>query len=335
MRFADITGNAPVAGALAGMVDSGRVSHAILLHENDGGGAFPLAMAFLQYLYCPSRSGGDSCGVCPHCNKIGKLIHPDVHFVFPVVLPSSSAQAESSPSERFLTEFRALVLGNPAFKEQDLYTALEFEGKNPVIGVAEANALLRTLGLHSLEGGYTAAVIYLPERMNPQASNKLLKLLEEPPAQTVFVLITHTPEKLLPTIVSRCQMFRVASAPVSAAASYDDGGILDELMDALLSKDLSAALTAGERLAALPSRESAKGFCRFASERFRRVFLLQQGLGSLVPEDEAARRWAASVRKTFPRKAMDVLDRTVRRIDRNVNLKILFTDLVDRLFLNI
>ena len=334
MRFADITGNAPVLKALSGAVDSGRVPHAVMLHENDGGGAFPMALAFLQYLYCPARNGGDSCGECPSCNKISKLIHPDVHFVFPVVLSGSSA-SESSPSEPFLGEFRTLALENPRFSEQELYGALGFEGKNPVIAVAEANALLRGLSLHSLEGGWTSVVIYLPERMNAAASNKLLKMLEEPPAQTLFILITHTPERLLPTIVSRCQMFRVASPLVSAAASYDDGGLLAGLMDAIVSRDLASALSVGEQMAALPSRESAKGFCRYAAEKFRRVFLVQQGLPQLAEGDPQAAAWAGKVSPQFPRKALDTLDRTVRRIDRNVNLKILFTDLVDRLYISI
>ncbi len=305
------------------MVDSGKVPHAILLHENDGGGAFPVAMGFLEKLY--GAAGG----------RVAKLIHSDVHFIFPVVAPGSSSASSVSPSEPWLGDFRALALENPRFTEQDLWSALGFEGKNPVISVSEANALLRTLGLHALEGGYTSTVIYLPEKMNPAAANKLLKILEEPPSQTIFVLITHAPEKLLATIVSRCQMFRVQSAPVSAADSYDDGGQLASLMDALLARDLSAALSEGEQIAALPSKESAKAFCRYASEKFRRVFLYQQGLGQLAGDDAQARDWAARVSPKFPRKALEVLDRTVLRIDRNVNVKILFTDLVDRLYINI
>lgn len=307
---------------LASMVDSGKIPHAILLHENDGGGAFPVAISFLEKLY--GGAGG----------RVAKLIHSDVHFIFPVLAPASSASSVS-PSEPYLEEFRKLAGENPRFTEQDLWEALGIEGKNPVISVAEANALLRVLGLHSLEGGYTAAVIYLPERMNAAAANKLLKMLEEPPSQTVFVLITHAPEKLLATIVSRCQMFRVQSPLVSAVDTYDDGGLLAGLMSALLERDLAAALSEGEQIAALPSKDSAKGFCRYAAEKFRRVFLYQQGLSALVPDDPEAREWAGRVSPKFPRKALEILDRTVGRIDRNVNVKILFTDLVDRLFINI
>ncbi len=308
---------------LTAMVDSGKVPHAILLHENDGGGAFPLALHFLEHLY--GQAGG----------RVAKLIHSDVHFIFPVVISGSSSASSVSVSEPFLGEFRALASLNPSFTEQELYSALGFEGKNPVIPVAEANALLRTLGMHSLEGGYTSVLVYLPERMNVAASNKLLKILEEPPAKTVFVLITHAPERLLPTIVSRCQLFRVQSQMQSIADTYDDGGQLASLMEALLSRDLGEALSEGEQIASLPSKQAAKAFCRYAAEKFRRVFLYQQGLGQIAGDDSQAREWAGRVNPKFPRKALEVLDRTIVRIDRNVNVKILFTDLVSRLYLNI
>ncbi|MCR5245251.1 MAG: hypothetical protein K6C31_02920 [Bacteroidales bacterium] len=337
MRFAQIQGNEAVLKALSGMVDSGKVPHALLFHENDGGGGVAIALAFLQYLYCRRRHDGDSCGECPSCNKVSKLIHPDIHFIFPVVLPAGSSQSDFSPCEAFIPQWRSLLLENPGFTENDLFEALGFEGKKPVIGAAEAgNLLRRVLTLSSLEGGYTAVMVYLPETMNDTAANKLLKMLEEPPAQTVFVLVTHSPERLLPTILSRCQLVRIQSESAPKAISFDDSGMLSSLMEALLSRNLSDALDTAEQLAALPSRENAKAFCKFAAERFRAVFLWQQGLGeTLAPEDAEAAAWAGKVRRTFPRKALEITDRTMRRIERNVNLKILFTDLVDRLYLNV
>ena len=336
MKFAELPYNQALAGTFAAIADSGRIPHALMLHESDGGGgAFALALAFLQYLYCRNRAGGDSCGLCPNCNKISKLIHPDLHFVFPVAIEAGKVSQQTAPSELFTGVFRELALANPAFTEQELYTACGFEGKNPLITVAEANALVRVLSLHSLEGGYTSVLIYLPERMHNSASNKLLKLLEEPPAKTLFILITHAPEKLLPTIVSRCQMFHLPSKPGSEALSFDDGGMLDSLMEALVRKDLSAALAVGEKLGAYKSREKAKSFCRYAAEKFRRVFLVQQGLGALAGGDAQAEAWAKAVSPRFPRRALEMLDRSVSRIDRNINLKILFTDLVDRMYVNI
>lgn len=336
MKFSQIQGHEAVVEALAGMVDSGKLPHALLFHENDGGGGVAVAMAFLQYLYCRHRSGGDSCGECPSCNKISKLIHPDLHFIFPVVLPSNASQSDFSPSGQYVPQWRRLLLENPRFTEAELFGALGFEGKKPVIGTAEAgNLLRRVLTLSSLEGGYTAVLVYLPEKMNDTASNKLLKMLEEPPEQTVFVLISHNPERLLPTILSRCQQIRIQPASSARAASYDDSGMLSALMDALVSRNLPAALDVAEQLAALPSRESAKAFCKFAAERFRAVFLWQQGLGNLAPDDTEARAWAGQVSRAFSRKALGITDRTIQRIDRNVNLKILFTDLADRLYLNV
>ena len=325
MTFAQIQGNDDVKQALTGMVDEGRIPHAILFHEDDGGGAFPIALAFLQYLFCRERSGGDSCGCCPSCGKIGRLIHPDVHFVFPT--------AAGALSEQFLEPLRRLVAERPAFREAELTDALGLAGKVPMIAVAESRRLLEKLSLSALEGGWRAVVIYLPERMNAEAANRLLKIIEEPPAQTQFLLIAHQMERVLPTIASRCQRIRVRAAGAASAPGFADAGLLDELMDALLGKDLLGALDVADRLAALPSRESAKSFCTFAADRLRQVFLAQQGIEGAGEISPQARAWAARCRKTFPRQALEVLDRTQTLIGRNVNLKILFTDMTDRLFL--
>lgn len=302
---------------LCGMADSGRVPHALLLHEDDGGGGVALGMKFLEHLY-----GGNP--------RVAKMIHPDIHFVFPLILSGDSV------SEQYAKEWRSLVQENPGFSEGDLYEALGFEGKNTVISVKEANFLLGVLSRYSLEGGYTTVLIYLPEKMNSVAANKLLKILEEPPQQTLFLMVTHAPERLLPTILSRCQLFRMeSSGSAEVTLRYDDGGLLSSLMDAIIARDLSAALETGEQLAALPSRDSMRAFCRYAAEKMRLVFLVQQGLESLSGDDAEARAWAAACKKTFPRKALEALDKASALIGRNVNQKILFTDMVDRFFVNI
>lgn len=307
-----------ILDTLCRMVDSGRVPHALLLHEDDGGGGVAVAMQFLQHLY-----GGNP--------RVAKMIHPDIHFIFPLV------QAGDSVSEQYAREWRALVQENPAFSEGDLYEALGFEGKNTVIAVKEANAMLRMLSQYSLEGGYTTVLIYLPEKMNSVAANKLLKILEEPPQQTLFLMVTHAPERLLPTILSRCQLFRVSSGTDAAEVTlrYDDGGLLAELMQAAISRNLSAALEVGEQLAELPSRDSMRAFCRYAAEKMRRVFLVQQGLPQLAGDDAQAREWATACKKSFPRKALEALDKASALIGRNVNQRILFTDFVNRIYVNI
>ena len=327
MTFAQLQGNEDVKQALIGMVDADRVPHAILFHEDDGGGAFPLALAFLQYLFCKDRHDGDSCGSCPSCGKIAKLIHPDVHFLFPT--------AAGVLSEQYMEPFRKLVAERPAFREAELADALGIEGKNSVIAVAESRRLLDKLSLSALEGGYRAVVIYLPERMNAEAANRLLKMIEEPPALTQFLLIAHQPERVLTTISSRCQRIRVRPVSIVSGPVFADADLLDELMAALLGKDLLGALEVSERIAALPSREQAKTFCTFAADRFRQVFLAQQGIEGAGEISPQARDWAARCRKTFPRQALEVLNRTQTLIGRNVNLKILFTDMADRLYLQI
>jgi len=326
MTFSQIEGNAQVKQALAGMINSGKVPHAIMFHENDGGGGVALALAFLQDLYCSHRGESDSCGECPSCNKISKLIHPDVHFVYPVVAKTVSLD--------YVDKWRKLVLENPSFTESDFNEALDFESKSPIIAVSEAKAMIENLSLSALEGGYRAVLIYLPEKMNQEAANKLLKLIEEPPVQTQFVLVTHAPEKVLSTISSRCQRIRVVPERGGETPRKEYPEFV-ALMEALLSRDLLASLKLGEDLASLPSREAMKECCAYGVGRLRDIFLIQQGMSALAAASEENVRWAGSVKKTFPRQASEAFDRARMLLDRNVNPKILFADLVNRLYLSL
>lgn len=323
MNFNDIKGNEPVKKALAGMVDSGKVPHAIMFHENDGGGAFPLCMAFLQYLFYGEVEN----------SKISKLIHPDVHFVFPVIA--------GKLSNAFIDSFRKLALSRPRFFESELNEACGFEGKLTGIAVAEANALISELAFNSLEGGYKAVVMYLPEKMNAAAANKLLKLLEEPSGKTIFLLITHYPEKVMQTVSSRCQTIRIRPDNVQNGDFCKENReqyreLFLSLMDSLLARDLYRGIEVGEQLAALSSRDKAKDFCRYSSECFRRIFLLQKGLDSIAGvadgEGDYYRRFAEGLKNSFPCNALNIMDRAQMLIDRNINQKILFCDLVNRLF---
>lgn len=331
MNFAQIEGNDELKRGLAGMVDSGKIPHAILFHEEDGGGAFPLCLAFLQYLYCSDRQHGDSCSQCAECGKIERLIHPDVHYLFPIVSTKSSDTAELH-----LSKFRSLVAENPNFTENDFAEAMKFSGKNAIIASAQAKALLDCLSLSALEGGYRSVVIYLPEKMNAETANKLLKMIEEPPMQTQFLLITHHPEKVLQTISSRCLRLRVR--PSSAwggtnTVKFDRPELFFALMESLVAKNLLSCILTAEDIASVPSREVAKAFCLYAAERVRRIFLLQQGLDALSGESsEEERRWAAVLPRSFSRKALEVLSRTQGMVARNVNLKVLFTDMANKLF---
>lgn len=321
-----IYGNTEVTAALHRMVAEGHVPHALLLHEDDGGGAFPVALDFLEQLY-----GGSP--------RVGKLIHPDIHFVFPVAGPDKPV------SLQFIGAFRNLLLENPYFYENELYTAIGIEGKQSNISVNEARSILERLSLSAVEGGYRTVVLYLPEKMNAQAANALLKMLEEPPAQTLFLLITHAPEKVLVTIASRCLQMRVQ--PLSARAEQEVHAreaagnqqlrdLFHDLLDAVASRDLLRALEAGEAMADLKVREQQKQLLRLASEDIRSLFFLQKMPAlAVVPEDETDfyRRLAASLKPTFPRRALAALDKALLLLERNVNQKILFTQLVNQLYI--
>lgn len=337
MRLSQIQGCGAVCSALSGMALSGKVPHAIMFHEDDGGGGVALSCAFLQLLMCRKPSDGDSCGECPSCAKISKMIHPDVHFVYPVT-------SGSAPGA-FAAQWRELVVGNPSFTRARFEDALSMEGKSPVIGVPQVKALIEDLSLSALEGGYRCVVMYLPEMMNQDAANRLLKLIEEPPSKTQFLLVTHSPESVLQTISSRCQRIRLMPLTFPSAGPSEEPESVSEnrelfasLCDALLSRNLSSALEVGESLAALPSRERMKGFCTFASQCLRNIFLIQQGMPSMAScgeNEDRYRAWAAGMKKTFPRKALEAMSRSRRLLERNVAQKIVFTDLVDRLFLSV
>ena len=351
MKFADIIGNEVASDALRSMADSGRVAHAMLFYENEGCGALPLALAYVQYLNCRNPHDGDSCGECPSCRQMAKLIHPDVHFVFPVNKGPKSSD-DKPVSESYIKYWRELALANPYFVEADLQKAIGIESKSGLIAVPEAKSILSKLSLTAVADGYKAVIFYLPEKMNQEAANRLLKMVEEPPAKTIFLFITHSPEKVLQTIFSRCQSLRVlplskeereavrAMAPEEDREEYETFmELFTNLMNALAARDLLAALECGEQMASLDSREKQKAFCTFAGECIRKIFMLQQKLPQIAgisPEEEAFYAdMAQKCGRKFCSKTVSNIEKVAYMIDRNVNSKILFCDLVNRMFFSI
>ncbi len=351
MRFSEIIGNADVAKALVSMADSGRVAHAMLMYENEGCGALALALAYVQYLNCSNPHDGDSCGECPSCRQMSKLIHPDVHYVFPVNKGPKTSD-DKPTSESYIKYWRELAIANPYFIEADLQKAIGIESKNGLIAVAEAKSIIGKLSLTAVSDGYKAVIFYLPEKMNQETANRLLKMVEEPPERTLFIFITHAPEKVLQTIFSRCQSIRVMpltkdeAERVKSMNPFDDREEYDQFMDlfsdlmnAIVARDLMAALECGEIMSALESREKQKAFCNFAGECIRKIFMIQQKMpqiaGVAEEEMEFYSRMAAGCAKGFCVKSISNIEKVVSMIDRNVSSKILFCDLVNRMFLNI
>ena len=206
MRFADIIGQDDLKRHLAQSVDAGRVSHAQLFTGLSGSGALALAVAYVQYLCCRHRRDGDSCGKCPDCKQIASLAHPDLHLVFPVNKQGKKS-GEVMRSDEFLPLFRTLFDERGGYvSPQDWYDRLDL-GKTlkGMIAAREADEIIRKLSFKSFEADYKTMLIWLPEAMNEEAANKILKILEEPWERTLFILVSEQPDRLLPTIISRTQ----------------------------------------------------------------------------------------------------------------------------------
>ena len=216
MRFADIIGHDALKARLRAQIDAGRVSHAQLFTGDAGYGSLPLALAYVQYLFCPHRHDGDSCGECPSCQQIEALAHPDLHFVYPVNKREKKA-GEVVISDMFIDKWRAIWQRNSGiFSAEEWYSDLDL-GKTMkgLISAKESEEIIRKLQFKSYSSEYKAMIIWLPETMNQEAANKILKILEEPWEKTLFILVSEQPELLLQTITSRTQEVTVGRIDVA------------------------------------------------------------------------------------------------------------------------
>ena len=218
MLFSQIIGQEEVKQRLRLAVREGRVPHAQLFAGMSGIGKLQLALAYAQYLNCPHRTDEDSCGTCPTCMQYQHLQHPDLHFVFP--LPGAGDACDS-----YLEPWREILLERRYFDLDDWYQVIGAENKQGIIPQSEAQEIIRKLSLKAYGEGFKVVIIWQPEKMNTVAANKLLKLLEEPPSETVFLLVSDAPEQLLSTILSRVQTIRVPrlEADVIAAGLEKEG----------------------------------------------------------------------------------------------------------------
>ena len=205
MLFKDIIGQEEAKERLIREAKEGKIAHARLFCGNEGVGKLPLAIAYAQYISCDHPTDTDSCGVCPNCTKYNKLIHPDLHFVFPIIKKKN----KDTTSDDYLQEWREIINSSPYFNLNMWLKEMGAENQQEQIFVKESDEIIRKLNLKSSQGGYKVMIIWLPEKMNVECSNKLLKLLEEPPTQTIFILISEEPDMLLPTIQSRVQRFNI------------------------------------------------------------------------------------------------------------------------------
>ena len=256
MLFRDIIGQERTKQQLRKAVSEGLISHAQLFVGPEGVGKLQLAIAYAQFLACPNRTAEDACGTCPACLQYSKLQHPDLHFVFPIVKTDTADVCDD-----FIDNFREIILTKKYFDLNDWYTALGVETKQGLIYEKESSEILRKLSLKSFGDGYKVMIIWQPQKMNATCANKLLKILEEPPQKTIFLLVSEQPEQLLSTILSRVQQVRVPQLSK------------DEIKEALIAKgyDEQAAtdwahIANGSYLAALKLADESRDNKQYLSD---------------------------------------------------------------------
>ena len=208
MNFSQIPGQKETIGKLLRSVHEERVSHAQLFAGPEGCGSMALALAYARYISCENRTESDSCGICKSCVKYEKLIHPDLHFVFPVI---KGKKAIDPVSDTYIEEWREFVIKSPYFTINNWLDSIEVGNAQGMIFASEASEIIKKLSLKTFESEYKIMIIWLPEKMHQATANKLLKMIEEPPEKTLFLLVSEEPDKVIPTILSRCQLVKIPS----------------------------------------------------------------------------------------------------------------------------
>lgn len=364
MQFSDITGQQAVKQRLLRSIREGRVSHAQLFLGQEGSGSLPLAVAYAQMLLCKNKKDNDSCGVCPSCQKSSKLIHPDIHFVYPLALSK-----EVKKSTDVAVEWREAFLANPYLNLHDWFGHLDAENKQPVIGVEESAEVLRKLSLTTYEGEFKILIIWMPEKMNVQASNKLLKILEEPADKTLFFLVSEDEEALLRTIVSRTQLVKITRIPDQEIKqvlvrhhhlSEDEADHIAYIAEGNLNKArrmisednrISSCLTpfrewmrmcysmkiqemlswVEEISSSKTGREKQKELLTYGLNILRECLALMYGDPSLVraggEELDFIRRFSSPLNGNTLHQITEELNLAILHIERNGSARIIFTDL--------
>ncbi len=391
MQFQSITGQHEIKEQLVQMVQHNRLSHALLFLSKEGSGSLQLAMAFAQYITCEKVNGkqaaaepslfgepepgsgtrdissiSDSCGQCPACKKATELIHPDIHFSYPVI-PRKSGDKPISTD--YIQEWREFVAKNPYGNVYDWLQFIEAENKQGNITAHECTDIIRKLNLKSFESQYKILIMWMPEFLGKEG-NKLLKLIEEPPPNTLFILVAENEDLILPTILSRTQLVKIplltnqeveaalelkeGVAPEKArqAAAVAEGNYREALQllqhaeddwEALLREWLNAVIRTGP-VAQVKWIDEAAKLGREKQKQFLRYFihLLEQAIRIRVMGEAAAEQpgsdhdFALRLNKICSIEQQEAiineLDKASYYIERNANAKMLFHALSIRLY---
>lgn len=362
MLFKEIIGQQAVKERLVRSYKEGRISHAQLFLGPQGSGSLPMALAYAQFISCTNKQDDDSCGACSSCVKYNKLVHPDLHFVYPVALSK-----DVKTSTDVAVEWREAFLDNPYITLFSWFEQLAAENKQAVIGTEESGEILRKLSLTTYEAEYKIMIIWQAEKMNPSAANKLLKILEEPPDKTLFLLVCENEDQLLRTIVSRTQLIKInkikdadlidalvsmhgqtaeAAEKIShlADGSYAEALLLvsenenagqnlasfQKLMRASLKFDPKAVISWIEEINA-GGRERQKNFLNYALHILRESAMMNYGDDSLVKlsadEQEFVKKFSPFIHGANIERFIEELNKAHFHMERNASAKILFMDL--------
>ena len=343
-------------------VRQNHVAHAQLFLGQEGSANLALALAYATYINCENKQPGDSCGTCGSCVKMNKLVHPDFNFVMPVT--TTKSVSKDALSSKFMNEWREFVLASPYQGLNEWMQYIGAENKQGNISKDESRQLVKLVSLKAFEGAYKIVVIWLPELMHPSAANALLKLLEEPPAQTLFLLVSQSAEKLLATITSRTQIMQVrnfseeevvaylqqhhntgqttanqiaqlaegnlnAAAKLTSEISSDYFTFFTEWMRYCYSYKFGELIDMSEKFQTL-GRENQKNFLLYALNLFRKVMLfgVDGSLISFLPPAELdfVQKFSKVITEANAGQLAEELNQAHYHIERNANPKMVFVD---------
>jgi DNA polymerase III subunit delta' len=366
MPFSAVIGQTQTKKHLVELVHSNRLSHALLLLGQEGSGALPLALAFAQYIVCENPLSGDACGVCPSCVKAIQLIHPDIHYSYPVI---PKKPGDKPVSTDYSSEWREFVKQYPYGNSYDWLQFIGAENKQGNITAQECNDIIHKLSLKSFESGYKVLIMWMPEYLGNEG-NKLLKLIEEPPANTLFLLVAENESLILQTILSRTQLVRVPlpepaeieealigragldpaqarQIAVLSEGNYHEAmqlvrhagddwqGVLREWLNAILKNGPIAQVKWIEEISK-SGRERQKQFLRYFNHLLEQAIRLRYMEGLPVPIPEAEKDFAGRLNKIADigqqRAIIEELDKAAYYIERNAHAKMLFHALTIKLY---
>lgn len=364
MYFKDIIGQAEIKHQLIQTAQIGNIAHAQLFCEPEGAGGFALALAYARYLNCVNRTAEDSCGNCPSCLKYDGLVHPDLHFVFPMV---ANKEKKKDVCDDYLPEWRSFLQEHTYFNLNTWLSSIEADNKQAIIYAKESDAILRKLSLKAQEATYRVLFVWLPEKMNDSCANKLLKLIEEPPQNTLFFLVSEAPEQIISTIQSRAQRINIRGIAVNdmmqnlttcLGLTHDDAQnvahiangnyikaqetislseenvmfleMFKSMMRNSWSRNVKGMKGSADQFATI-GRERQKNFFNYTQRLIRENFMyrFQSPELNYMNRDEAqfSAKFAPFVNERNVFELMEELEKAERHVSQNVNSKMVFFDL--------